>query len=84
MLHLRRFEYDWEVDANVKIMSKLEIFEEIDMTPYLSSESKGTNPEENTYLLFGILIHQGRASGSGHYITYIRPEMQQWYKFNDE
>lgn len=84
MLHLRRFEYDWQVDANVKIMSKLEIVEELDMTKYISKDSQSQNPQDNIYQLFGILIHQGRASGSGHYITYIRPEMSQWYKFNDE
>jgi len=65
-------------------MSKLEIVEELDMTKYISKDSQSQNPQDNIYQLFGILIHQGRASGSGHYITYIRPEMSQWYKFNDE
>ena len=84
MLHLRRFEYDWQQDMNVKIMSKLEIFEELEMKKYLTKQSRDADPEDTVYQLFGILIHQGRASGSGHYITYIRPEMGQWYKFNDE
>lgn len=84
MLHLRRFEYDWQQDMNVKIMSKLEIFEELEMKKYLTKQTHSANPEDSVYQLFGVLIHQGRASGSGHYITYIRPEMDQWYKFNDE
>lgn len=84
MLHLRRFEYDWRVDANVKIMDKLEIYEEIDMSKYLTKNKKSKNKDDMRYQLFGILIHQGVAAGSGHYITYIRPGMGQWYKFNDE
>lgn len=84
MLHLRRFEYDWQVDANVKIMSKLEIEDELHMAKFMSKDSKSSHGDDDHYLLFGILIHQGSAAGSGHYITYIRPEMKQWYKFNDE
>ena len=85
MLHLRRFEYDWMVDANVKINSKLEIYEDLDMSNYLTNLTQNNAKHDETqYMLFGILIHQGGAAGSGHYITYIRPEMTDWYKFNDE
>ena len=75
MLHLIRFAYDWEVDANVKISSKLEIFQELDMSKYILESEQSQNADDMIYHLFGILIHQGSASGSGHYITYIRPEM---------
>ena len=81
LLHLRRFEYDFQHDRNVKILSKHKIEEEIDVSNYLVEEEK---EKDNRYKLFGILIHQGSTSNSGHYITYIRPEMNDWFVFNDE
>jgi ubiquitin carboxyl-terminal hydrolase 7 len=58
MLHLRRFEYDWMVDANVKINSKLEIYEDLDMSNYLTNLTQNNAKHDETqYMLFGILIH---------------------------
>lgn len=80
LLHLRRFEYDFNLDRNVKITTRHELQESINLRDYV----KGDTGEDLDYELFGILTHQGTTAGAGHYITFIRPEMKKWYKFNDE
>lgn len=82
LLHLRRFEYDFHLDRNVKITTKHDLSESINLSKYVK-DSKENNSEWD-FELFGILTHQGSSAGSGHYITFIRPEMGNWYKFNDE
>jgi hypothetical protein len=48
------------------------------------------NPEKQKddhcgYSLMSILVHVGNRSNSGHYIAFMRPNMDnKWYKFNDE
>lgn len=82
LLHLRRFEYDFQYDSNVKILTKNRLEEEINLSKYVKGVKEYS--AEHDYCLFGILTHMGSTAGSGHYITFIRPGMQEWYKFNDE
>ena len=87
ILHLRRFQFDFIQERNIKINSRHQLEESIDLRKYMAAASgrDDTNdPQKHQYELFGVLVHQGPSSGSGHYITFIRPELNQWYKFNDE
>ncbi|KAL9646087.1 hypothetical protein ABK040_007965 [Willaertia magna] len=87
MLHLKRFEYDFVRDLMYKINDKYEFYNEINLTKYLSDESEQKN-EDNTYVLFSVLVHSGDVSG-GHYYNFAKPFLndnnkQKWYKFDDE
>ena len=52
------------------------------MSPYMEEQYK--NDEDTEYCLLSIMVHMGSKSNSGHYIAFIRPDMKDWYKFNDE
>ena len=81
-LHLRRFEYDFEYDRNVKINSKFEFPMEIDLDDYLAEDAP--KDVRNHYELYGVLVHSGDVS-FGHYYAFLRtpPTAREWYKFND-
>mmetsp|Transcript_11358 Transcript_11358/g.34759 ORF Transcript_11358/g.34759 Transcript_11358/m.34759 type:complete len:1181 (+) Transcript_11358:85-3627(+) len=79
-LHLKRFEYDFVRDMNVKINDRFEFPAELDLNKYVEN-SNGSE----IYLLHSVLVHVGDVH-AGHYFVFIRPyaENKQWYKFDDE
>ncbi|OHT01279.1 hypothetical protein TRFO_31956 [Tritrichomonas foetus] len=80
-LHLRRFEYDFEYDRNIKINDRFEFPKEIDLDPYLAKD--GDRLKSNIYDLYGVLVHSGTVS-YGHYYAFLRTSTnEQWYEFND-
>lgn len=82
-LQLKRFEYDIEKDAMVKINDRHEFPMQIDLGPYLDNESPVRN-EDWKYNLHGVLVHSGDLHG-GHYFTLIKPEKDSdWFKFDDD
>lgn len=95
ILHLKRFEFDFEKRKNVKINDRLEFFNELDMFPYTVegiTHKEGKDLEDYPikdkeyyqYELVGILVHQGSAE-IGHYSSYIMDrETKKWYEFNDQ
>ena len=62
-----------------KITAKFQYDEHIDLNRFVNDRSK-----KYTYKLFSVLVHSGEGSSSGHYYAFIRPEMGQWLKFNDD
>ena len=81
-LHLRRFEYDFNIDRLSKINDKFEFPTEIDLTPYLAKDVIST--KSNIYELFSVLVHSGGVQ-AGHYYAYIRTTTNvQWFKFDDD
>lgn len=82
-LQLKRFEYDFMRDVNVKINDRYEFPLEIDLKPYLDPET--TDPNENwNYKLHGVLVHSGDVHG-GHYFVLIKPEPEgKWFKLDDD
>ncbi|EFC37971.1 predicted protein [Naegleria gruberi] len=84
MLHLKRFEYDYIRDLIYKINDRYEFPLEIDLGKYLSEDSE-QKKEDNTYVLFSVLVHSGDVSG-GHYYNFARPYINEdrWFKFDDE
>lgn len=82
-LQLKRFEYDIEKDAMVKINDRHEFPMQIDLANYLDKDSPERN-EDWKYNLHGVLVHSGDLHG-GHYFTLIKPEKDSsWFKFDDD
>ena len=81
IIHLQRIFYNWEIEHNEKINSRLEFPKEINMKNYTiehilnDKENKDDNiyfrsDEYYNYYLVGVIIHVGSAD-SGHYYSYI-------------
>jgi ubiquitin carboxyl-terminal hydrolase 7 len=79
-LQLKRFEYDFMRDMQVKIHDRFEFSEQMDLARYINS------PSPVVYNLFAVLVHGGDVHG-GHYVAYINPKAtpgSQWFKFDDD
>lgn len=70
-LHLKRFEYDFNREAMVKINDRFEYPTEIDLSQYVD----GSEPGTDIYVLHSVLVHIGDVNG-GHYYAYIRPSAE--------
>jgi len=82
-LQLKRFEYDWMRDVNVKINDRYEFPLDIDLKPYLDPEGEEYD-QSWTYKLHGVLVHSGDVHG-GHYFVLIKPEPEgKWFKLDDD
>ncbi|KAI8149922.1 hypothetical protein BJV82DRAFT_647181 [Fennellomyces sp. T-0311] len=81
-LQLKRFEYDLNRDAMVKINDRHEFPLEIDLEPYLDCEADRT--QSHKYILHGVLVHTGDLTG-GHYFAFVKPTKEdRWLKFDDD
>lgn len=81
-LHLKRFEYDIQRDAMMKINDRFEFPETLDLEPYLEKDADRSEPW--TYKLHGVLIHSGDLN-AGHYYAFLKPNKDGWfYKFDDD
>ena len=81
IIHLQRIFYNWEIDHNEKINSRLEFSKKINLKNYTienilkDKENKGEDiyfrsDEYYDYYLVGVVVHVGSAD-SGHYYSYI-------------
>jgi len=83
VLHLKRFEFGTKIDRYIKYQKY------IDFTPYMSYFDKIRHKNslykkyQVTYTLFGIIVHAGVTSNSGHYYSYIKTNDNRWYEMND-
>lgn len=83
-LQLKRFEFNFDYEALVKINDRYEYPESIDLSPYLDNEDQTKIIEPCIYDLHGVLVHAGDLA-SGHYYTLIKPdESNNWYRFDDD
>ncbi|KAG6878712.1 hypothetical protein C0993_011527 [Termitomyces sp. T159_Od127] len=81
-LQLKRFEYDIQRDAMVKINDRHEFPFEIDLDEFLDSSADRSQPW--VYKLHGVLVHSGDLHG-GHYFALIKPDSEtRWLKFDDD
>ena len=84
VLHLQliRFEYDINRNAMMKVNDRHEFPEEIDLSPYLSSDADRS--ESWVYQLHGVLVHSGDFN-AGHYYAFLKPTKDgHFYKFDDD
>ncbi|KAF5357773.1 hypothetical protein D9756_001634 [Leucocoprinus leucothites] len=81
-LQLKRFEYDIQRDAMVKINDRHEFPFEIDLAEFLDPSADPSQP--CVYKLHGVLVHSGDLHG-GHYFALIKPDANtRWLKFDDD
>ncbi|KAJ3414962.1 hypothetical protein HDV05_005793 [Chytridiales sp. JEL 0842] len=81
-LQLKRFEYDIERDAMVKINDRHEFPSVIDLDDFLSDSADKSIKQR--YHLFGVLVHSGDLHG-GHYFSFLRSSKDgKWFKFDDD
>lgn len=83
-LQLKRFEYDINRDAMMKVNDRHEFPEEFDASLYLSDEAKAASSEPWIYQLHGVLVHSGDFN-AGHYYAFLKPTKDgNFYKFDDD
>ncbi|CCA77798.1 probable ubiquitin-specific processing protease 21 [Serendipita indica DSM 11827] len=81
-LQLKRFEYDIQRDAMVKINDRHEFPFEIDLEEFLDETADRSEP--HVYKLHGVLVHSGDLHG-GHYFALIKPDREtRWLKYDDD
>jgi len=81
-LHLKRFEYDIQRDAMMKINDRFEFPETLDVEPYLEKSADRSEPW--VYKLHGVLIHSGGLD-AGHYYAFLKPNIDGWFhRFDDD
>ncbi|KXS19866.1 cysteine proteinase [Gonapodya prolifera JEL478] len=81
-LQLRRFEYDFQKDAMVKINDRFEFPPEIDLAEFLDESADKT--QNWKYVCVGVLVHAGDTHG-GHYYALIKPTKNgRWLRFDDD
>ncbi|KAH7889278.1 hypothetical protein F5I97DRAFT_1934219 [Phlebopus sp. FC_14] len=81
-LQLKRFEYDIQRDAMVKINDRHEFPFEIDLAEFIDEGE--TKSQSWLYKLHGVLVHSGDVNG-GHYFALIKPDREtRWLKFDDD
>ncbi|ETS80785.1 hypothetical protein PFICI_08314 [Pestalotiopsis fici W106-1] len=81
-LHLKRFEYDIQRDAMMKVNDRFEFPEVFDAAPFLEKSADMSEPW--VYKLHGVLVHSGDLN-AGHYYAFLKPNKDGWfYKFDDD
>ena len=81
-LQLKRFEYDINKDAMMKVNDRYEFPEYWDASPYLSENADRSEPY--TYELHGVLVHSGDFN-AGHYYAFLKPAANgNFYRFDDD
>jgi ubiquitin carboxyl-terminal hydrolase 7 len=81
-LQLKRFEYDINRDAMMKVNDRYEFPEIWDASPYLSESADRTEPW--IYHLHGVLVHSGDLN-AGHYYAFLKPTKEGlFFKFDDD
>jgi len=81
-LQLKRFEYDINRDAMMKVNDRYEFPETFDASQYLSESADKSEPY--VYELHGVLVHSGDFN-AGHYYAFLKPTAGgHFYKFDDD
>jgi len=81
-LKLKRYKYDIQRDAMVKINDRHEFPFEIDLDEFLDTSADRSQPW--IYKLHGVFVHSGDLHG-GQYFALIKPDREErWLKFDDE
>lgn len=81
-LQLKRFEYDFQRDAMMKVNDRYEFPDVFDATPYLDDDADKSEPY--IYHLHGVLVHSGDLN-AGHYYAFLKPEKNgQFLRFDDD
>eukprot|EP01126_Amoeba_proteus_P059213 TRINITY_DN7715_c0_g2_i2.p1 TRINITY_DN7715_c0_g2~~TRINITY_DN7715_c0_g2_i2.p1 ORF type:complete len:227 (-),score=57.34 TRINITY_DN7715_c0_g2_i2:551-1231(-) len=99
VIHLKRFDFDYQTMARVKLNSVLAFPRNLDMERYTKegvAREEGENVDEMhrrppsyyEFELVGVVVHSGNMD-SGHYYSYIQERVPlqgnscKWFEFND-
>ncbi|OQO13895.1 hypothetical protein B0A48_00770 [Cryoendolithus antarcticus] len=81
-LQLKRFEYDFQRDAMMKVNDRYEFPDVLDCTPYLDETADKSEP--CIYHLHGVLVHSGDLN-AGHYYAFLKPSKDgDFFRFDDD
>uniref|UniRef100_J3MBV8 Ubiquitin carboxyl-terminal hydrolase n=1 Tax=Oryza brachyantha TaxID=4533 RepID=J3MBV8_ORYBR len=75
-IHLKRFS---PFNPREKIDKKVDFQPMLDLKPFIS-DSKGTDYK---YSLYGVLVHAGWNTQSGHYFCFVRTSSGMWHNLDD-
>ncbi|XP_028760870.1 ubiquitin carboxyl-terminal hydrolase 23 [Neltuma alba] len=75
-IHLKRF---YAHDPGQKIKKRVQFGCALDLKPFVSGSYDG----DLTYSLYGVLVHSGSSTHSGHYYCYVRTANNMWYTLDD-
>uniref|UniRef100_A0A2P2M9A2 USP domain-containing protein n=1 Tax=Rhizophora mucronata TaxID=61149 RepID=A0A2P2M9A2_RHIMU len=75
-IHLKRFHAH---DPGRKVDKKVLFDSSLDMKPFVSDFYDGNLK----YSLYGVLVHYGHNTHSGHYVCFVRTSSGMWYLLND-
>ncbi|KAK4858338.1 hypothetical protein QYF36_014881 [Acer negundo] len=75
-IHLKRFRAH---DPGQKIDKKVQFGATLDMKPFVSGSYEG----DLKYTLYGVLVHHGWSTHSGHYYCFVRTSSGMWYSLDD-
>ncbi|BAT76182.1 hypothetical protein LR48_Vigan01g244600 [Vigna angularis] len=75
-IHLKRFHAH---DPGQKIKKKVNFSCALDLKPFVSGSYDG----DVKYSLYGVLVHTGSSTHSGHYYCYVRTSNNMWYTLDD-
>ncbi|KAK6944358.1 Peptidase C19, ubiquitin carboxyl-terminal hydrolase [Dillenia turbinata] len=75
-IHLKRF--DSHI-AGQKIDKRIHFGPTLDLTPFVSDSNEG----DLKYTLYGVLVHAGWSTHSGHYYCFVRTSSGLWYSLDD-
>ncbi|KAH1262658.1 Ubiquitin carboxyl-terminal hydrolase 23 [Glycine max] len=75
-IHLKRFHAH---DPGQKIKKKIQFGCALDLKPFVSGSYDG----DVKYSLYGVLVHAGSSTHSGHYYCYVRTSNNMWYTLDD-
>lgn len=75
-IHLKRFS---PFNPREKIDKKVDFQPTLDLKPFVS-DSKGTDFK---YSLYGVLVHTGWSTQSGHYYCFVRTSSGMWHNLDD-
>ncbi|KAL2338516.1 hypothetical protein Fmac_012962 [Flemingia macrophylla] len=75
-IHLKRFHAH---DPGQKIKKKVQFGCALDLKPFVSGSYDG----DVKYSLYGVLVHSGSSTHSGHYYCYVRTSNNMWYTLDD-
>ncbi|PON92273.1 Ubiquitinyl hydrolase [Trema orientale] len=75
-IHLKRFRAH---DPGQKIDKKVTFGPTLDLRPFVSGSYEG----DVKYTLYGVLVHYGWSTHSGHYYSFVRTSSGMWYSLDD-
>ena len=87
VIHLKRFDFSYAGKLSHYVSYpetlSLKTLQQSDVAAQAPQTSDEKSAYNVSYKLYGVLVHLGHTSHSGHYYSYVRGPNEQWYKADD-